>query len=176
MAQMFGRNTQSIPATLPIPEMVARLNALQPAILNGYPSIVFALTSEASVGRLNIHPRLVMCGSEPFLPEMRHRIGDVWSVRVINTYFTSEGASVSDCGAGRHALDWEIKVALRRPGGMSASAASIQSREAARSRSMRRPPQSLILALTVPTILTAVSLSQFGRDIGTRSRSRKPRA
>ena len=41
-----------------------------------------------------------MCASEPLLPEMRDRIETVLSVRVINGYFTSEGASASDCGAG----------------------------------------------------------------------------
>jgi phenylacetate-coenzyme A ligase PaaK-like adenylate-forming protein len=101
ISQTFGRNLVSVSATLPIREMVARLNALQPVVLGGYPSILFALASEASAGRLSVHPRLVMCGSEPLLPEMRHRIEDVWSVRAMNGYFTSEGASASDCGIGR---------------------------------------------------------------------------
>jgi len=101
MAQTFSRSMGSLPATLPIHEMVARLNALQPAILSGYPSSLFSFASDARKGRLSIHPRLVMCASEPLLPEMHHRIEDVWSFRVINSYFTSEGASASDCGAGR---------------------------------------------------------------------------
>jgi phenylacetate-CoA ligase len=101
ISHTFGRNLVAVPATLPIREMVARLNTLQPVVLGGYPSILFALASEASAGRLSVHPRLVMCGSEPLLPEMRRRIEDVRSVRVMNRYFTSEGASASDCGVGR---------------------------------------------------------------------------
>jgi hypothetical protein len=50
--------------------------------------------------RLDGHPRLGTCASEPPLPELRHRLEDAWSVRVINCYFTSEGASASKCGAG----------------------------------------------------------------------------
>lgn len=101
ISHTFGRNLVSIPTTLPICEMVARLNTLQPVVLGGYLSILFALASETSAGRLSIHPRLVMCGSEPLLPEMHRRIEDVWSVRVMNGYFTSEGASASDYGVGR---------------------------------------------------------------------------
>ncbi len=104
-AQMntFGRNMGMVhvPATLPIREIVARLNALQPAIISGYPSIIFSLASEADAGRLKVAPGMVMCGSEPLLPEMRALIEKVWCVRVLNRYLTSEGASASDCGEGR---------------------------------------------------------------------------
>src|SRR4030095_4253022 len=51
-------------------------------------------------GRLRVKPALVMCASEPLLPEMRASIEEVWNVRVVNRYFTSEGPSPSDCGAG----------------------------------------------------------------------------
>lgn len=89
-----------VPATLPIREIVFRLNELQPDVIGGYPSISFALASEAEAGRLIISPRMVLCGSEPLLPEMRARIENVWNVRMLNRYLTSEGASGSDCGQG----------------------------------------------------------------------------
>jgi hypothetical protein len=50
-------NATPIPATLPLPEIVNRLNALQPAILTGYPSMLYALAGEGVAGRLRIAPR-----------------------------------------------------------------------------------------------------------------------
>jgi phenylacetate-coenzyme A ligase PaaK-like adenylate-forming protein len=104
MARTFGRSMVPVPATLPTGELVERLNALQPAVLSGYPSMVSALASEAMAGRLRISPRLVMCASEPLLPETRQRVAEAWSVSVVNSYFTCEGPSASDCGhdAGMH--------------------------------------------------------------------------
>jgi phenylacetate-CoA ligase len=100
ISHTFGRTVTTLSATLPIRDMADRLNAIQPVVLGGYPSIHYALAAEAEAGRLRIRPRFVMCASEPLLPEMRHRIETVLSVRVMNGYFTSEGASASDCGAG----------------------------------------------------------------------------
>jgi len=107
ISRTFGRTMTTIAATLPLSEMVERLNAIQPTVLAGYPSIHFALAAEAEAGRLTISPRLVMCGSEPLLPEMRHRIETVWSAKAMNGYFTSEGTTASDCGAdlGMHLSD-----------------------------------------------------------------------
>lgn len=59
------------PVTLPITEIVAGLNEVQPTELRGYPSILHALTAEAQVGRLTIAPQSVTCTSEPLLPEAR---------------------------------------------------------------------------------------------------------
>jgi phenylacetate-coenzyme A ligase PaaK-like adenylate-forming protein len=100
MARTFGRSMTPVPATLPTGELVERLNALQPAVLSGFPSMVSAPAHEAAAGRLRITPRLVLCASEPLLPETRDRVTEAWSVSVINSYFTSEGASASDCGSG----------------------------------------------------------------------------
>lgn len=115
MARTFiSQQMTAIPATLAMGQVVERLNAIQPALLSGYPSILFALASETRAGRLNIHPRLAMCASEPLLPEMRHRIEDVWSVKLINSYFTSEGASACDCGAG-HGMHLNEDVCIFEP-------------------------------------------------------------
>jgi phenylacetate-CoA ligase len=102
-----GGGAVSIPATLPLIEIVARLNELQPDILAGYPTMLFPLAREAMAGRLRISPRLVRPGSEPLLPEMRAALHDAWGSPVINVYGTSEGASASSCGeaAGMHLND-----------------------------------------------------------------------
>jgi phenylacetate-coenzyme A ligase PaaK-like adenylate-forming protein len=98
----FGvaNNSVSVPASLPIAEIVARLNELQPAALGGYPSAISSLAMEASAGRLRISPRFVNTGSEPLLSESRAMIEQAWGRQVMNIYGTSEGASASSCGEG----------------------------------------------------------------------------
>jgi phenylacetate-coenzyme A ligase PaaK-like adenylate-forming protein len=52
------------PATLPLAEIVARLNTAQPPALQGYPSKLAELAREQLAGRLRIAPRSVMTVSE----------------------------------------------------------------------------------------------------------------
>lgn len=103
MARSFGGNTNvvPVPASLPLAEIVERLNDVRPVILSGYPSMVAALAHEQAAGRLKIGPQVVWCASEPLAGEMRELISEVWGVPLINSYATSEGAFASDCGAGR---------------------------------------------------------------------------
>jgi phenylacetate-coenzyme A ligase PaaK-like adenylate-forming protein len=90
-----------IPATLPLPEIVDRLNALHPGALSGYPSMLYALAREAESGRLRVTPRILGPNSEPLLPEMRRAFEEVWRCPILNVYGTSEGVSASSCGKGR---------------------------------------------------------------------------
>ena len=94
-------NTTAIPATLPLAAIVERLNALQPVVLAGYPSVLHALAGAALDGRLTIQPRIVGPGSEPLLPEMRRAMEEAWHCPILNVYGTSEGVSAASCGKGR---------------------------------------------------------------------------
>jgi phenylacetate-coenzyme A ligase PaaK-like adenylate-forming protein len=87
-----------LPATLPIPEIVARLNALKPDILRGYPNTLAALAVEALQGRLNIAPRFVRAHSEPLVTEARRLMERAWGRPVTNGYGTTEGACAISCG------------------------------------------------------------------------------
>ena len=92
-------DTHIIP-TLPIAEIVKRLNALQPKTLNGYASTLALLAGEACAGRLTIAPtRIITCG-EPLLPEVRAEVEAVWPVHVYNFYGMSEGPYAFPCRAG----------------------------------------------------------------------------
>jgi len=106
MARTFrgGANVTAVPATLPLPDIVARLNELQPLGITGYPTMMYALAKEAASGHLHIKPRLVGSNSEPLLPEMRRAIEDAWGYPPVNVFGTSEGAAASGCGqsAGMH--------------------------------------------------------------------------
>ena len=103
LAQTFGSGSGvvNVPATLPVDDIVVRLNELQPVMLTGYPSMMMILASEADAGRLRIAPRLIGVASEPLLPEMRAAIEATWACPVLNTYATSEGATAGSCGQGR---------------------------------------------------------------------------
>jgi phenylacetate-CoA ligase len=88
-------NTTPIPATLPLPQIVDRLNALQPTVLDGYASMLSLLAREALAGRLRITPRVLGPNSEPLLPEMRQAMEEAWHCPILNTYATSEGVAAA---------------------------------------------------------------------------------
>jgi phenylacetate-coenzyme A ligase PaaK-like adenylate-forming protein len=81
----------SIAATDPLPEIVARLNDLQPLLLQGYPSTIRHLANEQAAGRLRISPLSVTTSSEPLTTDSRARIGEAFGVGVCDQFGSSEG-------------------------------------------------------------------------------------
>jgi phenylacetate-coenzyme A ligase PaaK-like adenylate-forming protein len=81
----------SIAATDPLPEIVARLNDLQPLLLQGYPSTIRHLANEQTAGRLRIAPLSVTTSSEPLTTDGRARIGEAFGVGVCDQFGSSEG-------------------------------------------------------------------------------------
>jgi phenylacetate-CoA ligase len=81
----------SVPVTLPVSEIVARLNRLQPQGLMGYPSMLARLSAEQLAGRLTVAPRLVNCTAETLQPEFRAAISTAFGAPIFNTFATSEG-------------------------------------------------------------------------------------
>jgi phenylacetate-coenzyme A ligase PaaK-like adenylate-forming protein len=77
--------------TLPLAESVARLEALQPAVLAGYPSALARLAREQRAGRLRIAPRAVTTSSETLLPEWRAAIADAFGAPVVDMFGSTEG-------------------------------------------------------------------------------------
>lgn len=89
------------PVTLPLAEIVAGINALQPDVLHGYPSVMRLLALEARAGRLRVSPRRIAVGSEPLLPETRELLATTWGVSIENVYATSEAGGIAGtCPAG----------------------------------------------------------------------------
>ncbi len=79
------------PATLPLPEIVARLNAAQPPALLGYPSKLAELAREQREGHLRIGPSSVTATAELLSAEDRAVIEDAFGVPVINQFVSTEG-------------------------------------------------------------------------------------
>lgn len=80
-----------MPATLPFEEVVARLQAAQPAIVVGYPTILARLADARRRGELAINPLAVTCTSEPLTSAMRAEIERGLGVPVVNTFGSTEG-------------------------------------------------------------------------------------
>lgn len=98
----------SIPVTLPLEEIVARLNDCRPDVLLTYPSELRILTGEAFAGRLRIALRAAATGGEPLLPEIREAAENVFGGCVLNWWLCSEAGPLAiGCGrgAGLHLSD-----------------------------------------------------------------------
>lgn len=81
----------SIPATLPLDEIVRRLEELQPRALHGYPTIVAMLADEKVAGRLSIAPDSITTSSEPLTTDLRERIERGFGVGATDQFGASEG-------------------------------------------------------------------------------------
>jgi phenylacetate-coenzyme A ligase PaaK-like adenylate-forming protein len=81
----------SVPVTLPLSEIVERLNALQPDGVFGYPSVLARLAVEQREGRLRIAPKGVTCSSENLLPEWRSAISAAFGAPLLDTFGSTEG-------------------------------------------------------------------------------------
>jgi phenylacetate-CoA ligase len=79
------------PATLPLPEIIARLNAAQPPALLGYASKLAELAREQLAGRLRIAPRSVTSIAELLTPADRAIIERAFAVPAIDAFVSTEG-------------------------------------------------------------------------------------
>jgi len=100
-----GTTRHFLPATLPLVDIVAGLNDVQPTILQGYSSLLHRLALEQRGGRLRIRPRRINPISEPLAPDTRALLAEVWGAPVSNGYGMSEGLFAHGCAHGIHLPD-----------------------------------------------------------------------
>jgi phenylacetate-CoA ligase len=86
------------PVTLPMAEIVAGLNAVQPTVLIGYASALHPLVHEAEAGRLRISPRRIQTPGEPLLAEIRTALESTWDAPVVNAWGGTEIGVGAGCG------------------------------------------------------------------------------
>jgi phenylacetate-CoA ligase len=79
------------PVTLPLAEIVERLNAADPPALLGYPTMLRRLAGEQRAGRLRIAPRSITAMGELLNPADAERIAEVFGVGVIDNFVSTEG-------------------------------------------------------------------------------------
>ena len=102
-----GATVPKLSVLTPLDEIVAALNAFQPDILLGYPSLGVVLAAEQLAGRLSISPRLLAFGSEPLTAEMRERIREAWGMDPCEYYATTEAHTVA-CSTPDHPRALEL--------------------------------------------------------------------
>lgn len=96
-----GIAARSFSVLAPLGQLVAGLNAWQPAMLAGYPSALALLATEARAGRLRIAPALLWSGGETLTRAARSAIERAFGCAVVNEYGASECLDIaSGCAAG----------------------------------------------------------------------------
>jgi phenylacetate-coenzyme A ligase PaaK-like adenylate-forming protein len=80
-----------VPVTMPLRQIVDRLNTLQAPALIGYASALGRLAAEQNAHRLHIAPAVIISTSETLLPEARREITAAFGVPVINSFASTEG-------------------------------------------------------------------------------------
>jgi phenylacetate-CoA ligase len=82
-------------ALTPIDELVRELNAFQPVIVGGYPSVLRVLAKEQDAGRLHIHPKLINAAGETLWDPIRQHIATAFRCSVSNYYGSSEAVGLT---------------------------------------------------------------------------------
>ncbi len=80
--------------TSPATALADTLAQFRPDVLTGYPSVIAALAEEQLDGRLDIHPRWILCGSEQLLPSYRSKMREAWAIEAYDFYATTETGGV----------------------------------------------------------------------------------
>jgi phenylacetate-CoA ligase len=108
ITRTFFPETMPVPVTLPFTEIVAKLNAVQPNRIGGYPSMLHQLCLAAERGQLRIAPAAITGSAEPLLPEIRAALECTFSARVFDAWGCSEAGMLGfSCpkGPGLHLCD-----------------------------------------------------------------------
>jgi phenylacetate-CoA ligase len=81
----------AVPATLPLPQIVGRLNDIDAPALAGYPTMLARLAAERLAGRLRIQPALVTSTSETLHAGLRAAIRAGFGAPIVNAFGSTEG-------------------------------------------------------------------------------------
>ena len=97
-----GPTSHCFDATLPLDVIVDRLNNIRPSVqaLQGWPSLIWELASEAMQGRLTIKPTWVSVAGELCTPPVREAVRSAWGIEASEFWGCSEGTYAFPCGVG----------------------------------------------------------------------------
>jgi phenylacetate-CoA ligase len=91
VASGYPVNMTGVPATLPVAEIVRRLNDAPPAVLLAHTSTLALLAAEQSAGRLRICPRAITAISELLTDEDRDAIRGAFGAPPVSGFVSTEG-------------------------------------------------------------------------------------
>lgn len=90
-----ARRIRVLSVLRPLPDLVAELEAIRPALLVGYPSVVRLLAGEQRTGRLRISPALAAVGGEALTADARHEITEAFGCTVLDEYAAAEAPGLA---------------------------------------------------------------------------------
>lgn len=85
-----SRAYRVFPAQRPLSQLVAELEAFDPTVLSGYPSVLQLLAEEQAAGRLHLRPVLAEIAGESTTPEVSSRMSAAFDCKIHNAYGASE--------------------------------------------------------------------------------------
>jgi len=94
-------NARAFSVMDPLPDLVASLNAYQPAFLASYPTMLALLAQEQQAGRLRVQPACLWSGGEYLAPSTAAAIERAFGCPLLNEYGASECMCIaSGCREG----------------------------------------------------------------------------
>jgi phenylacetate-coenzyme A ligase PaaK-like adenylate-forming protein len=98
-----GPRSHCFSGTMPLPDMVAGLNASEPKVeaLQAWPSVMRLLALEAMAGRLKLTPTWVSVAGEVCNPLVREAVYAAWGIEPSEFWGCSEGTYAFPCGVGQ---------------------------------------------------------------------------
>ncbi|MFF4220197.1 phenylacetate--CoA ligase family protein [Streptomyces nondiastaticus] len=85
-----GKLLRAFSVHMPMPQLVAELNAYRPAIVLGYTSTIMLLAAEQEAGRLHIDPLLIEPAGETMTPHDTDRLARAFRTTVRTVYAATE--------------------------------------------------------------------------------------
>ena len=120
-SRFLGKRIRMFSPRQPIDEMVAELNAFQPAFITGYSTVLVELGLAQRDGRLSITPALIAAGGEPISVHAKRELRETFGCVVREMYGATEAVPLAvECDRGSLHLnaDWfllEPADSARRP-------------------------------------------------------------
>ncbi|PSJ29147.1 CoF synthetase [Streptosporangium nondiastaticum] len=106
-----GKLLRAFSVHMPMPQLVAELNAYRPAIVIGYTSTIMLLAAEQEAGRLRIDPLLIEPAGETMTPHDTDRVARAFRTTVRAAYAATECTYLSTgCAEGWYHVnsDWAV--------------------------------------------------------------------
>lgn len=98
---VYRRAFRTFSVQQPLAELVAELNAFEPAIVSSYPSALELLADERDAGRLTIQPMLVETAGESMSTAARARVAATFGRPIHDVYGSTEFEMMAvDCPSG----------------------------------------------------------------------------
>lgn len=98
---LYRRAFRTFSVQTPLPELVAQLNAFDPAIVSSYPSALELLAEEQVARRLRIRPMAIQTAGESMAADSRARVAAAFGRPVHDVYGATEFEMMAvDCSVG----------------------------------------------------------------------------